>query len=202
MRTAAELDGMVAQSEHAHLVTVLLAEESHRSALTRLRQLDVVETHDITIGQHDGIHERFDPRDLVGGARRLLVDGRLGDDEAVGQRSVTELQELRMAPPDVLGGWMELVELTRLYLQQPDALTEVIPHWQMRYVGQQVSLSYDLPMSEVVLDFFDRLKSVSRGYASFDYEFLEYRATELVKVDILRGLVDALLEFVAQDRTR
>jgi outer membrane PBP1 activator LpoA protein len=54
--------------------------------------------------------------------------------------SDTELQQLRTAPPpDALGGWMELVELTRLYLQQPDALAEVIPHWQMRYVGHPAS---------------------------------------------------------------
>jgi outer membrane PBP1 activator LpoA protein len=56
--------------------------------------------------------------------------------EAVSGISDAELQRLRTAPPpDVLSGWMELVELTRLYLQQPDALSEVIPHWQMRYPG-------------------------------------------------------------------
>lgn len=55
----------------------------------------------------------------------------------------------------------------------------------MQYMGNQVSLSYDMPLSEVVLDFFDRLKSVSRGYASFDYEFDRFQAADLVKVDIL-----------------
>ena len=64
----------------------------------------------------------------------------------------------------------------------------------MQYMGNQVSLVYDMPLSEVVLDFFDRLKSVSRGYASFDYEFDRFQAASLVKVDILINgeRVDAL----------
>ena len=74
----------------------------------------------------------------------------------------------------------------------------------MQYMGRQVALTYELPLSEVVLDFFDRLKSVSRGYASFDYSFLRFQAADLVKVDILinSDTVDALAVIVHRERSQ
>jgi len=74
----------------------------------------------------------------------------------------------------------------------------------LQYLGRQVSLSYELPLSEVVLDFFDRLKSVSKGYASFDYEFKRFQAANLVKVDILINgdKVDALASIIHKDRSQ
>ncbi len=74
----------------------------------------------------------------------------------------------------------------------------------MQYLGRQVSITYELPLSEVVLDFFDRLKSVSKGYASFDYEFVRFQAANLVKVDLLINgdKVDALASIVHKDRSQ
>jgi len=75
---------------------------------------------------------------------------------------------------------------------------------KLQYLGNQISLGFELPMSEVVLDFFDRLKSASRGYASFDYHFLRFQASSLVKLDILINgdRVDALSIITHQDQSR
>ncbi len=75
---------------------------------------------------------------------------------------------------------------------------------KMTYLGNQVQLVYEIPMSEVVMDFFDRLKSVSRGYASFDYSFLRFSAAPLVKLDILINgdKVDALAVIIHKEASQ
>jgi GTP-binding protein LepA len=75
---------------------------------------------------------------------------------------------------------------------------------RLHYTGRQVSVGYEIPMSEVVLDFFDRLKSLSRGYASLDYHFLRYQKADLVKLDILINgeRVDALSVVIHSSQAR
>jgi GTP-binding protein LepA len=72
---------------------------------------------------------------------------------------------------------------------------------RLQYLGGQVSLDFEMPLAEVVMDFFDRLKSVSRGFASFDYQFVKFQAADLVKLDILinKERVDAMAAIVHRD---
>jgi len=94
-----------------------------------------------------------------------------------------------LVPPDYVGAVLQLCTEKRGVQKK------------MQYLANQVSLQYALPLAEVVLDFFDRLKSVSRGYASFDYEFSHFQAAPLVKLDILINgdKVDALSIIVHRD---
>jgi GTP-binding protein LepA len=108
-----------------------------------------------------------------------------------------EIEEIRepiilasiLVPPDHVGAVLKLCNDKRGTQKK------------MQYLGTQVSLQYALPLAEVVLDFFDRLKSVSRGYASFDYEFSHFEPAPLVKLDILINgeRVDALSIIVHKD---
>jgi GTP-binding protein LepA len=111
--------------------------------------------------------------------------------------AVNEIDEIRepiivaniLVPPEHVGAVIKLCSEKRGRQKK------------LLYLGSQVSLAYELPMADVVLDFFDRLKSVSRGYASFDYEFDRFAAAPLVKLDILINgdRVDALSMIVHRD---
>src|SRR5438094_795288 len=75
-------------------------------------------------------------------------------------------------------------------------------HKSLEYIGKRVHIRFDFPLSEIVVDFYDKLKSISKGYASFDYDFADFRASELVKLDILLNgdPVDALSTIVHRDK--
>jgi GTP-binding protein LepA len=75
-------------------------------------------------------------------------------------------------------------------------------HQSLEYIGKRVHIRFDFPLSEIVIDFYDRLKSISKGYASFDYEFADFRVSDLVKLDILLNgdPVDALSTIVHRDK--
>jgi GTP-binding protein LepA len=94
-----------------------------------------------------------------------------------------------LVPPEYVGGVLKLCQDKRGVQKK------------MQQLGKQMSLQYQLPLAEVVLDFFDRLKSVSRGYASFDYEFSHFQAAPLSRLDVLINgdRVDALSMIVHRD---
>mgnify|MGYP006313307753 FL=1 len=131
--------------------------------------------------------EREFDQDLVTTAPSVVYEVELND-------GTVELVENPSKMPD-LGRIREIREpivTVQLYMPQ-DSVGPVMTlcnhkrgvQLNMAYHGKQVHLSYELPLAEIVLDFFDKLKSVSRGYASMDYEFKEYRAADVVKVDIM-----------------
>jgi len=108
---------------------------------------------------------------------------------------------LQIDNPSLLPLSNEIAEIREPYIR---ANLLVPPDYLGEYLGSQVALEYELPMAEVVLDFFDRLKSVSRGHASFDYDFSGFIPGNLVKLDILinKERVDALSLIVHRDSAR
>jgi GTP-binding protein LepA len=140
--------------------------------------------------------EREFDQDLVTTAPSVVYEVEMNDGEVVTvdnpskMPEVARIKEIRepivtvhlYMPQDYVGPVMTLANLKRGV------------QLNMAYHGRQVMLTYEMPLAEIVLDFFDKLKSVSRGYASMDYEFKEYRAADVVKVDLLINgdRVDAL----------
>ncbi|HVL09929.1 MAG TPA: translation elongation factor 4 [Burkholderiaceae bacterium] len=124
---------------------------------------------------------------------------------------VTVENPAKMPDPAKIDAILEPIVTVNLYMPQ-DYVGAVMTlctqkrgtQINMSYHGRQVQLTYEIPMGEIVLDFFDRLKSVSRGYASMDYEFKEYRASDVVKVDILINgdKVDALSVIVHRSNSQ
>ncbi len=140
--------------------------------------------------------EREFDQDLITTAPSVVYQVELGNGDVIQVDNPSKMPDLgRIAeirepivlvhlymPQDYVGPVMTLANLKRG--------TQI----NMAYHGRQVMLTYEMPLAEIVLDFFDKLKSVSRGYASMDYEFKEYRGADVVKVDILLNgdKVDAL----------
>jgi len=144
--------------------------------------------------------EREFDQDLITTAPTVVYQVRLRDGSEMFVENpaklpdVSKIEEIRepiitatiFVPEEYLGAVITLCEQKRG--------TQV----NLLYRGRQVQLSYDMPMAEVVMDFFDKLKSISRGYASLDYDFKEYRAADVVKLDVLINgdKVDALSTIV------
>jgi GTP-binding protein LepA len=141
------------------------------------------------------LERQFD-QDLITTAPSVVYEVELNDG------TVLEVENpARMPEPGSIREIREPIVTVQLYMPQ-DCVGPVMTlanqkrgvQMNMAYHGRQVHLTYELPLAEIVLDFFDRLKSVSRGYASMDYEFKEYRPADVVKVDLLINgdRVDAL----------
>jgi GTP-binding protein LepA len=131
--------------------------------------------------------EREFDQDLVTTAPSVVYEVELNDGEVIQVENPSRMPDLGR-----IREIREPIVTVQLYMPQ-DSVGPVMTlanqkrgvQLNMAYAGKQVHLTYELPLAEIVLDFFDKLKSVSRGYASMDYEFKEYRAADVVKVDIL-----------------
>jgi len=150
--------------------------------------------------------EREFDQDLITTAPSVVYEVQLGNGDVIQVDNPSKMPDLGRIneirepivtvhlymPQDYVGPVMTLANLKRG--------TQI----NMAYHGRQVMLTYEMPLAEIVLDFFDKLKSVSRGYASMDYEFKEYRAADVVKVDILLNgdKVDALSIIVHRSQSQ
>jgi GTP-binding protein LepA len=149
--------------------------------------------------------EREFDQDLITTAPSVVYEVELGDATVLKVENPS-----KMPDPGRIREIREPIVTVHLYMPQ-DSVGPVMTlanqkrgiQLQMSYHGRQVHLTYDLPLAEIVLDFFDKLKSVSRGYASMDYEFKEYRGADVVKVDILINgdRIDALSVIVHRSQS-
>jgi GTP-binding protein LepA len=151
----------------------MLHMEIIQERLEREYNVDLITTAPTVVYEVETNHEQI-----------MLIDNpaKLPDAGTIKETREPIIQANILVPQDYLGGVINLC-IEKRGVQK-----------DMQYLGSQVSLHYELPLSEVVLDFFDRLKSVSRGFASFDYEFKRFQAADLVKLDVLINgdKVDAL----------
>ena len=150
--------------------------------------------------------EREFDQDLITTAPSVVYEVELGDQTVIKVDNPSKM-------PD-LGRISEIREpIVKVHLYMPQDYVGAVmtlanqkrgAQINMAYHGRQVMLTYEMPLAEIVLDFFDKLKSVSRGYASMDYEFKEYRAADVVKVDILLNgdKVDALSIIVHRSQSQ
>lgn len=150
--------------------------------------------------------EREFDMDLITTAPTVVYEVELGDGSVIMVDNPS-----KMPDPSKIEEIREPIVTVNLYMPQ-EYVGSVITlctakrgvQMDMSYHGRQVKLTYEMPMAEIVLDFFDRLKSTSRGYASMDYEFKEYRASDVVKVDMLINSekVDALAIIVHRSNSQ
>ncbi len=150
--------------------------------------------------------EREFDQDLITTAPSVIYEVELGNGEVVKVENPSKMPE-----QGKIAEIREPIVTVHLYMPQ-DYVGPVMTlanqkrgvQINMAYHGRQVMLTYEMPLAEIVLDFFDKLKSVSRGYASMDYEFKEYRAADVVKVDILLNgdKVDALSLIVHRSQSQ
>jgi GTP-binding protein LepA len=131
---------------------------------------------------------------MASGGEVLLVDNpaKLPDPSRIEEFREPIIKATILVPQDYVG------PVIQLCIEKRGVQKDLLYH------GRQAMLTYELPLNEVVLDFFDRLKSVSRGYASFDYDFLEFRAADLVKLDVLINgdKVDAMSVIVHREQSQ
>jgi GTP-binding protein LepA len=150
--------------------------------------------------------EREFDQDLITTAPSVVYQVELGDGAVIDVENPS-----KMPDPGRIAEIREPIVTVRLYMPQ-EYVGPVMTlanqkrgnQINMAYHGRQVHLTYEIPLAEIVLDFFDKLKSVSRGYASMDYEFKEYRPADVVKVDMLINgdRVDALAIIVHRSQSQ